>query len=615
MKKRKILSFILFLCIVFSSVNLGTVSVYSIGPVSYYHAVIKDADGHLESWNIDTDGPFHTIINSAITWWKNVPTVNGWPSYCTAAELTRSYAQYNNGAVPACTCADGILACLKYYNYSGDISYKNMAITMGNYMMQCASYPSASPYNSYPGFPVPVGSTGSINPNGSGHPNNVVDEIMPDKSAMIGCAMLKLYKATGNVSYLNYALNIANVLADKAVTPNSTKSPWPFRVNAKTGATINGALCGNQSYAVRLYTELLSIGQTGNGKYVTTRDMVWNWLKTTVIPDVSGSKWQGFFEDHDGDEDNPTQIDALETARMLLELKNSIDSDWLSLAKTCITTVQNHWEYYTLAVNGFTGISEQTTDTNPYNSHTARYASVLAMYYEAGGKSTTINDKDEAYHSLCYSAYSVANDGFANTYYNGREIAWTTDSFGDLIGHYMDAFGAVPDWAGKTSNHLLKSTDSIKSITYNTTNVNYTTYSKSGTEKLKLLYAPSSVKVNGKEISTFTWDKTNKVLKINRSTGSNVLISVIKTKVEIPVTSVNISKISASVKRAHTLRLTASVNPINASNKKVTWKSGNKRIATVSSSGLVKGIRKGTANIYVYSVEGKKSAKCKVTVK
>jgi uncharacterized protein YjdB len=623
MFKKRVLSSILIMSIIVTVINLNVVTVSAIGPVSFYHPVVKDANGHLESWKIDSDGSFNTIVGMAMNWWKNVPLVNGWPAYCTAAELTRTYSQYDNGAVPACTTSDAILACLKYYNYTGDISYKNMAITMGNYMLQRATYPSTSPYNSYPGFPIPVGSTGNISPNGSGHPNNVSDEVMPDKSAMVGCAILKLYKATGNTEYLNYAINIANILADRAVNPNSTTSPWPFRVNARTGVRIDGLLSGNQSYAVRLYTELLNIGQIGNGKYTATRDLVWNWLKTIVIPDTSGSKWQGFFEDHSGNEDNPTQIDAMETARMLLELKTTIDPDWLQLAKKCINTVQTHWEYNTLAVNGFTSISEQATDTNPYNSHTARYASVLAMYYEAcnatgittgttGG--TTAADKDDAYHSLCYSAYSVANDGFANTYYNSREIAWTTDSFGDLIGHYMDAFGAVPEWAGKTSNHLLRSTDSIKNISYNTGDVTYSTYSNSGIDELKLLYAPSSVKVNGKEISTFSWDSDEKVLQINRSTGSNVVITDIPTDVPIPVTSVNISKSAASLKVPQTLQLTASVNPINASVNTLTWKSSNTKIATVSSTGKVKAKGPGSATITVTSVNGGKTATCKFTI-
>lgn len=48
------------------------------------------------------------------------------------------------------------------------------------------------------------------------------------------------------------------------------------------------------------------------------------------------------------------------------------------------------------------------------------------------------------------------------------------------------------------------------------------------------------------------------------------------------------------------------------SGTKVAWKSSNKKIATVSSKGVVKGIRTGSA--YVYATVSKKQYKCKVTV-
>jgi len=82
-----------------------------------------------------------------------------------------------------------------------------------------------------------------------------------------------------------------------------------------------------------------------------------------------------------------------------------------------------------------------------------------------------------------------------------------------------------------------------------------------------------------------------------------------------PVLSVKLNKITLTINKNKTYKLIATVNPTNASNKKVTWKSRNKAIATVSSTGIVKGIKKGTTYIYVYTVDGKKTAKCKVTIK
>jgi len=82
-----------------------------------------------------------------------------------------------------------------------------------------------------------------------------------------------------------------------------------------------------------------------------------------------------------------------------------------------------------------------------------------------------------------------------------------------------------------------------------------------------------------------------------------------------PVTGVKLSKATATILKGKTLKLTATVLPSTASNKKVTWKSTSTAIATVSTLGVVAGKKAGIATITVTTVDGKKTAKCKVTVK
>jgi hypothetical protein len=110
--------------------------------------------------------------------------------------------------------------------------------------------------------------------------------------------------------------------------------------------------------------------------------------------------------------------------------------------------------------------------------------------------------------------------------------AWTTDSFGDFLFHYMEAISAIPEWAG-SRNYLLKSTGTITKISYiDTTQVVYSTFDASGTDKLKLTKKPVSIKVNGLNIKSYTWDNASKVLVINRSTGKNVEVNLNDTFVE-----------------------------------------------------------------------------------
>ena len=80
------------------------------------------------------------------------------------------------------------------------------------------------------------------------------------------------------------------------------------------------------------------------------------------------------------------------------------------------------------------------------------------------------------------------------------------------------------------------------------------------------------------------------------------------------VLSVKLNKTSLSLMSAKTFKLVATVSPSNATNKKLTWKSSNSKIASVSSTGLVKVKAKGIVTITVTSNEGKKTAKCKITV-
>ncbi len=89
--------------------------------------------------------------------------------------------------------------------------------------------------------------------------------------------------------------------------------------------------------------------------------------------------------------------------------------------------------------------------------------------------------------------------------------------------------------------------------------------------------------------------------------------NVIVTEDLIKVVSVSIRG-SSKVTVGNTIKLTASINPTNASNKAVTWKSSNEKIATVDKFGNVKGINVGKVTITVTTEDGKKTAKKTIAV-
>lgn len=82
----------------------------------------------------------------------------------------------------------------------------------------------------------------------------------------------------------------------------------------------------------------------------------------------------------------------------------------------------------------------------------------------------------------------------------------------------------------------------------------------------------------------------------------------------VAVTGVTISGGNRSVNINSSVSLTATVRPSNASNRNVTWSSSNTRVATVDSSGVVKGVSQGTATIRARTQDGGYTSSITVTV-
>lgn len=124
----------------------------------------------------------------------------------------------------------------------------------------------------------------------------------------------------------------------------------------------------------------------------------------------------------------------------------------------------------------------------------------------------------------------------------------------------------------------------------------------------------SSGVANAKKIE-FASD-TVKTLKVG---GTATLSAEIKDST-VPVTGVTLNKdtttltLSATEGQSVSEKLTATVQPNNATNKKVMWSSSATSIATVSSDGTVTAVAAGSATITVTTADGGKTASCTVTV-
>ena len=82
----------------------------------------------------------------------------------------------------------------------------------------------------------------------------------------------------------------------------------------------------------------------------------------------------------------------------------------------------------------------------------------------------------------------------------------------------------------------------------------------------------------------------------------------------ISVTGLNLSVSEQSVVEGAVFTLTATVSPANSTNKTVLFSSSDKSVATVSDSGVVTGVKAGTAVITARTAQGGITKQCTVTV-
>jgi hypothetical protein len=113
------------------------------------------------------------------------------------------------------------------------------------------------------------------------------------------------------------------------------------------------------------------------------------------------------------------------------------------------------------------------------------------MYYE---KSRDGQAREDAFRSLNYTTYFAASDGkIACCGLDYADSYWFDDGYGDTVRNFMWAIGAIPEFAPKGENHLLRSSSVVQKITYDDRGIRYRTFDSTATEVLRLVYKPSRI--------------------------------------------------------------------------------------------------------------------------
>lgn len=165
-------------------------------------------------------------------------------------------------------------------------------------------------------------------------------------------------------------------------------------------------------------------------------------------------------------------------------------------------------------------------------------------------------------------------------------------------------------------------------LTLNKKNIVLTKYNKNTATVLKATVTPTNASSKG-----VVWKSSNpKVAKVDSKgkvttvskgtciiTASSKADSKVKATCKVTViqkvVSVKLSAKNKTIKKGKSFTLRATVLPTNANMKSVTFTSSNKKVATVNSKGKVVGKKAGKTTIIVTTKDGKKKAKCIVTVK
>lgn len=400
------------------------------------HKAVYDARGALLPWTSWQDA-----LEREMKWYLNCPVENGYPRFVWMTFMDGDYnpIQRRPDFIPAMQNGMGIISYLKYYAYTKKQNSKilQFARYMGDYLVNESLTPDTG---KYPRFTRSTGWRAKFpQPPDCGSQDDRPYEIQPDKGGIAGYALVLLYEETKDEKYLKQAIQNARVLAANIQPGDDSHSPWPFRVDYRTGEA-RGPVSGNMSYILRLFDKLIDAGYN---EFATPRENLGDWIEEHQIPNLSkdAALWVQFFEDHQ-EPDNRTAWAPLNLARYLVEQKDAIDEEWQEHAKALIQFVIRR---FTVFRTGALMCGEQDYDKDPWGGIASTFGAVLAMYSAATGSSEY---KGLAYQNLNYVLYAINDDGCPrdNALRPGRG-GWVEDAHTDKLHNFMDAIAAFPEWA------------------------------------------------------------------------------------------------------------------------------------------------------------------------
>ena len=363
------------------------------------HRVVLDASGKLLSWVEPQDQAYATVVRLA---WEQLLTgfpveENGLPTWltycCFDPETLRGTAWPHN---PACVHAGFVQGAAAWHAFSGDRRPIDLVRRALDHQLANGTTP-ADPGWAWPSVPYASSDHGAVRYRGAhdflyaekddprprlarGDGYGVIE---PDKLGELGLGYLTAWKLTLDPRYRDAALACARALARHVRAGDAERSPWPFRVVAETGV-VREEYGANLGPTLRLLDELARLGQGDVDEWRRARGLAWAWLETYPF---RNDAWANYFEDvfWIPKPTNLTQYNAGEMARYLLE-NTDRDPAWREHASHLLDWIERTFggdtDKETGVQWGAVTVSEQIEYKYKMGSHTARFASALALWSE-----------------------------------------------------------------------------------------------------------------------------------------------------------------------------------------------------------------------------------------
>ncbi|MGA8593237.1 MAG: hypothetical protein WB676_00705 [Bryobacteraceae bacterium] len=403
----------------------------------------------------------------------------------------------HNPAMVYAAFVDGVAG---WYPYSGDEEAVGVVRGMLDYQLAHGTTPAD--WN-WPSVPF---ATACDDQTEYGHciqdlPKEFFGGIETDKIGQLGTGYTLFYEMTGDRKYLDAALHCADALAHHVREGDDDHTPWPFRVDARTGVTLAlEEYGGDVASSVRMFDELIRLKAGDTGAYQKARDLAWNWVLQHPLNRSSKAwdKWSGFFEDVPRRTDNVNQFLPDMTAYYILSRENpaSVDSEWVSHVGHLID-----WVRLRFGRGPFFGawaIDEQGTPDGRgccsragQGSHGGRWAAINALFAARTGDGQA---REDAFRSMNYATYFARSDGLiACCGADYHDPYWFSDGYADYLRHFSWVMGALPDLAPAGENHLLRSSTVVQKVDYGPGKISYRTFDATGVQVLRLKFKPRRI--------------------------------------------------------------------------------------------------------------------------